>query len=127
MEDIAFLNVDLDLESGEDLSLLIDDFGDSVIVMNNIFEGDIYKVSIELAGLQGDSGYLFREYFKLLDNMSAQAKCLWDRCSKKKFDLGFQSGAEPMGITENIPLEVISKLSEYGASVAITVYAVCPS
>ena len=63
MASTEFLNIDLDLESRDDLSLIIQEFGDSVIIMNNENDGSVHKVSFELAGLEGNPDYLFNQYF----------------------------------------------------------------
>ena len=122
MEQVEFLNIDLDLESDSDLSPIIQEFGENLIVLNNKKEKGFHKVSFELAGLNGDPDYLFEKYFILIDGLSEVGKGLWQGCSKKMFDLGFESGENSGGLQTELPQSIINKLSSLGATVAITIY-----
>jgi hypothetical protein len=122
MEQVEFLNIDLDLESNSDLSPIIQEFGDNLIVMNNKKEKGLHKVSFELAGLNGDPDYLFEKYFKLIDGLSEGGKGLWDGCNKKVFDLGFESGENSGGLQAELPQSIVNKLASLSATIAITVY-----
>lgn len=124
MENVEFLNIDLDLESTEDLSLLLRELGDAVVVMNNESENGVYKASLELAGLHGGAEYLFGCYIDLIDSLSGAAKDLWFKCTKREFDVGFESGSKPIGgIQEKLSAELLNALSRLNISLAITVYA----
>ena len=124
MKKIEFLNIDLDLESKDDLFPIIQEFGDSVIVLNREKENNSFKVSLELAGVTGTPDYLFEQYISLINGLSSQAKELWFGCAKREFDLGFESGHKPSDIQNKLSSTIISSLSDLEASIVITVYAI---
>ena len=124
MKKTEFLNIDLDLESAEDISPIIAEFSDSVIILNREKENNIYKVSLELSGIEGDPEYLFKQYISLINGLSSQAKKLWFGCTKREFDLGFECGYEPREIQNKLSSNILSSLSNLDASIVITVYPI---
>jgi len=127
MASIEFLNLDLDIESSDDLTSLLDSFGESVVVMSHE-QGGVNKLSLELAGVTGDPNNLVLEYAKLIDALPAAAKSIWDNCSKREMDIGFECEGEtkgaPVGITERLSLESITLLSKLKITLAMTIYSV---
>jgi len=124
MKKTEFLNIDLDLESTEDISSIIAEFSDSVIILNREKENNIYKVSLELSGIEGDPEYLFKQYISLINGLSSQAKKLWYGCSKREFDLGFECGHEPRDIQNKLSSKLLGELSNLDASIVITTYSI---
>ncbi len=124
MKKIEFLNIDLDLESTDDLSPIISEFSNSVIVLNQEKENNLNKVSFELSGATGNPDYLFKHYISIINNLSSNSKKLWYGCSKREFDLGFESGDTPRDVHNNISSTIINALSKLEASVTITIYSI---
>jgi len=126
MVKIQFLNVDLDLESTGDLSPIVEEFGDDVVLMHQETENGVSTASFELAGKQGCADSLFAEYFRLVDSLSDAGRRAWDTCGKRVFDLGFDSGTEPNAIHEVLTQETMQELARVGGSIVVTVYAARP-
>ena len=126
MSCVEFLNVDLDLESNSDLSILIDSFGENVVVMKHQ-KGAANSVSLELAGLNGSPNYLISEYAKLLESLSTEARAAWDSCTQRRVDLGFEcsgvSDGTVFGITEHLSTESIELLARFNIAIALTIYS----
>lgn len=118
-----FLNIDLDLESTEDLSLIVSEFGNDVIVMRYETENGLSSASFEIARDMNGADSIFTEYFRLVDCLSDAARHAWDACGKRVFDLGFSGGTEPHAIHELLREETLQELARLGGSIAITVYA----
>lgn len=127
MAAIEFLNLDLDLESNDDLALLLEGFGESVIVMNHD-QGDVNKLSLELAGVAGSPNDLVLEFARLVEGLTEPARKTWEACSKRELDIGFECEGEvegtPIGLTERLSLESITLLSRLKISLAMTIYSV---
>lgn len=127
MASIEFLNLDLDIESSNDLTSLLESFGESVVVMSHD-QGEVNKLSLELAGVTGDPNQLVLEFAKLIEALPVAAKSIWDNCSKKEIDIGFECEGEtkgvPVGITERLSLESITFLSKFKITLAMTIYSV---
>jgi hypothetical protein len=117
-----FLNVDLDVESPDDLRLLA-----------NAFEPDAYslerpsgRASFELNVAQSPTGPepVILEFVRLVNRLPPPARAIWDRASKRTFDIGIQSGRRPSRETHNLSVDTLRAVADIGAEIAITIYAV---
>ena len=123
MPETHFLNVDLDLVSADDLSSLIQEFGDDVIVMNDTWLEGEHHVSFELgAGESIEPDYLIECFYTLVQKLSTPSKLLWKNCKSRVFDLGFESGTTPRSYHAHLSVKTIESLSKIDAQVAITIY-----
>ncbi len=117
MSSVDFLNADLDIESTSDLTPLIEELGESVIVMN-YDKGGVNRLSLELAGVSGEPDDLVKEYGRLVNGLSDSVRLLWDGCSKRELDVGFECEGEvkgaPVGLTQRLTVESVSLLSKFG-------------
>lgn len=122
--EIHFLNVDLETESAENLQPLVDDLGEDVSVLFNGKNGSGYSfVSFEIHSLhERDIDGLVSSFCLLIENLSSEAKLIWDRCHSKKFDAGFESGSFPRSYRTELRADTIKRVAEIGASIAITIY-----
>jgi len=125
MASIDFLNVDLDLESKHDLTPLIENFGENVSIMNHE-QGEANKAFFELGSMVDSPDRLVLEYGSLVDHLPEQPRLLWDSCSKRVLDLGFEcedqvTGA-PISLTEILSIESTKLLSRLNIIIVITIY-----
>lgn len=122
--EIQFLNVDLEIESAENLQPLIDDLGDDVSILyqgENASGFNFVSFEIKSSGERDVDGVV-SSFCSFIENLSTGAKSLWDKCHSKKFDAGFQSGDFPRSYKTEIRADTINRIAEIGASIAITVY-----
>jgi hypothetical protein len=122
MNEIHFLNIDLDIESSIDISPIIDEWGDSICVHRNEEIDGIFYGSFEtpFSGIDG----IIDEYISLIDGLSPSSRAIWDKALKRDFDFGYESGTEPNNFHSRIESESINKLAKVGGSVVITIYPV---
>lgn len=125
MSTIRFLNIDLDIESNEDTSLIADEFGDRVTVMRNEYHESLYCASFETG--YSKENKIIEEFVCLVKGLSPEAKELWNNCTKRVFDFGYQSGEKPYSFHSNISANSINLLAEIGGSVVVTIYAPDPN
>jgi hypothetical protein len=122
MNEIEFLNIDLDIESKVDISPIVDEFGDRVSVhRNEHYEGQ-YCVSFENGYMKENE--IIEEYVSLVDGLSPRSKKIWDSCSKREFDFGYNSGETPNNFHSKISANSINSLAKVGGSVVITIYPI---
>ena len=124
-ENTHFITIDLDLESQDDPAVLIEALRNQVCVLRKDVEGAIHRTSFELT-VSGSADALLQDFIALIRALPPPARTLWDGCTARVFDLGFQAGSEPYSITETISAEVVAALAELGASLAVTIYALRP-
>jgi len=124
-----FLNVDLDIHSKTDLRPLVDAMGDWVLVL---FAGRVkrhYEAHLELAGSQlpkishsSSPEWLIRKLCKLVQELPAEARNLWDAAKLRSFNIGIQGPARDTYYWSAIGSEAIRATAELDAGIGITVY-----
>ena len=124
MGEIRFLNVDLEIESAENLQPVIDDLGENVSVLHHGDNGSGFNfVSFEVkpSGERDVDGIIL-SFCLFIENFSNETKAIWDKCHSKRFDAGFQSGEFPRSYKTEIRADTVERVAKIGASIAITVY-----
>jgi len=122
MSEIHFLNIDLEIESVNDISPLINEWTNRVSIHRNQEINGIYYGSFETACSGVES--IIEEYISLINGLSPEAKAVWDNSLKREFDFGYESGTTPNNFHSKISSESITKLASVGGSVVITIYPV---
>ena len=121
MEKTIFLNIDLDIESEVDLSPIVKSFGENVSVMRNDEKDGVFYASFE-TGFTTISD-IISEYSRLVENLDSEAKDIWNKCKKRRFDFGYECGIKPYAYYSTLSNEVVAKIYEIGGEIGITIYA----
>jgi hypothetical protein len=124
MSEIQFLNVDLELESKQDISALVDDLKKNAMVLH--YDKDDYR---HLARIEDNDDVVRPEkeinhLFELIETCYKNSLKQWLSCSKRTFDIGFNSGAEPKCFSHPISADTLLRISAIGAGIEITIYPV---
>ena len=120
MSEIKFLNIDLDIESNDDLTPLAKEWGSRVSTHRlEEIEGK-YFGSFETG--YGSITEILDEYVSLISNLSESSKMIWKNALKREFDFGFETSSWPSNIRVSVDARFISKLADVSGSVAVTVY-----
>ncbi|TLX47744.1 hypothetical protein C1E24_07065 [Pseudoalteromonas phenolica] len=124
MSEIQFLNVDLELESKQDISVLVDDLKKKAMVLH--YDKDDYR---HLARIEADADVVspdkaINHLCELIESCSKSALKQWLSCSKRTFDIGFNSGAAPKCFSQPISADTLLRISAIGAGIEITIYPV---
>lgn len=119
-----FLNVDLDLESSEDLMPLVRALEPSAFALERP-EG---RVSFELNAEVSPTGPepLILEFTKLIHELPPPARAVWDRASRRVFDIGVQSRRHPNHETHCLTPATLRAVADVDAEIAVTIYALLP-
>lgn len=120
MNEIHFLNIDLDIESSIDISPIIEEWGNRVSVHQYEEIDGIYYGSFETA-CSGVND-IIEEYVSLIEGLSESAREIWNQAEKRDFDFGYESGIAPNNFHSRIELDTINKLAKVGGSVVVTIY-----
>ena len=124
MADIQFLNVDLELESKHDISALVADFEKRAVVLH--YDKDDTR---QLARIEAQSDAIspdkaINELCELIESCSKAGLKQWLSCSRRTFDLGFNSGHSPKCFNEAISADTLLRISAIGAGIEVTIYPV---
>jgi hypothetical protein len=121
--DIRYLNVDLDLESKEDLSILVEDLGADVVVLHNGPVQGFNHASFELAfNAYSGPDEAIAGFCNQIENLSPEARAIWNTCFTRVFDLGFECGATPNRFWFELRPSTIKRTAAIGASIAMSIY-----
>lgn len=59
-------------------------------------------------------------------NRSFETKKLWDKATRRDFNLGIQSGAKPFAFELDIPSDLLAAVAGLQGRIVVTVYAAQP-
>ena len=119
----SVLNVDLDIESVEDLQIIIAEFGKNVSVSyHDKNEIDNNFAVLSVLHIDSEINEILSSFCALIENLSPTARCVWDNCLTRKFDAGFESGNSRNDFKSEINAETIKRVAKLGASIAVTIY-----
>jgi len=123
MMEVHYLNTDLEIESENDLSLIIEEFGEDVSVLH---QGEIrgyQHASFEITGgMSMGADEAINGFCLLVENLPKDAREIWDGCCSRILDIGYQSGATSPNYRSEIRASTIQRVAEIGASIVITIY-----
>ena len=122
--EIRFLNVDLEIESSENLQPIIDDFGEDVSVLYHGENGSGFNLAAFEVNFSNDNDIdgIVSTFCFLIENLSQEAKEIWNKCHSKRFDAGFQSGDFPRSYKTEIRADTLERVAKIGASIVVTIY-----
>jgi hypothetical protein len=123
--EVSFLNVDLVIDSTEDLQLLVDELAENFSIMfNGEWENGLNRLSLCLKdSYEKSANEIVSELCSLVENLSVESKLIWDKSCSKKFDVGFESGSFGRLETE-IRAETVEQIAKLKASVLVTIYPI---
>ena len=124
MSDIQFLNVDLEIESKQDIAQLVSDLGKSAMILH--YDKDetrqLARIEANIDVTSPDSA--INHLCELIESCSRNALKQWLSCTKRTFDIGFQSGKNPKCFNQALHADTLLRISAIGAGIEITLYPV---
>jgi len=116
-----FLNIDLEIESNTEISLLVEELSLKLTRLTyHECEGK-HRASFEAH--QTEIEGIITEYVSVIVSLSEAGKRLWENCTKREFNLGFQSGATPKGYEKSISPNALKEIVSVNGQLGITIYA----
>src|SRR5205807_1923324 len=115
-------NTDLEIESRGDLSKIVEEFGEAVLVLHHDEVSGYQRASFEIAGGILDADATINSFSLLVESLPNEVREVWDACCSRVFDVGYQSGASPQTFRSEIRASTIQRVANMGASVVITIY-----
>lgn len=123
--EVRYLNTDLEIESENDLSLIIEEFGEDVSVLHHGEIRGYQHASFEITGgMNMGADEAINDFCLLVENLPKEAREIWDGCCSRILDIGCQSGATSPNYRSEIRASTIQRVAEIGASIVITIYPI---
>ena len=122
MSDIQFLNVDLELESKQDIAHLVADLEKTALVLHYDKDETRQLARIEAKIDITSPDQAINHLCELVESCSRNALKQWLSCTKRTFDIGFQSGMQPKCFNQALHADTLLRISALGAGIEITLY-----
>jgi hypothetical protein len=116
-----FVNVDLDIEVDGEPSALVRALEPYAYSLERPLGRASFELSAPVAPESPDP--LIREFVRLIKLLPPDAREVWDRASRRVFDIGIQSLRRPVSETHRVTVETLREAAEVDAEIAFTVYA----
>jgi hypothetical protein len=58
----------------------------------------------------------------IVESLNEPIRSLWDRCTRREFNIGYDCGAEPWAFNQGLSTALLGRLAAAGASLRITLY-----
>ncbi|WP_405600828.1 MULTISPECIES: hypothetical protein [unclassified Pseudoalteromonas] len=120
MSEIHFLNIDLDIESKEDIRPIVHFWGEEVMIFRLEEIEGTWRGSFETS--EDTENDIVDKYHQLIMSLPPNLRAIWDGCIKRIFDFGFEAGSLPRAFQSSLSQSSISKLAEIGGAITVTIY-----
>jgi hypothetical protein len=122
---ISYVTTDLEFDSGSDLSPIVEELGQDVIVhLNDWVDDDVYRVALGIADTDTSADDAVSFYCSLVEKLSDASKSLRNGCTRRVLDIAFESGTEPECHTYQLTETLVRRVAALGMSIAVTIYRV---
>lgn len=121
----CFLNVDLVIESPEDLTPLIEALAPHASTLGK----PPGRVTLELDDALAPTSPepLIERFVRLVKALPPEARALWQGASRRAFDIGFESVHGPSEEMHRLSARTLRAAAAVGAEIALTVYGSQPA
>jgi hypothetical protein len=122
---IHYLNTDLDVISSADLTLLVSAFkAGGVHPLYDVAlddDGQGY-VTFETSEKHTEPEPNIAAMLAVIESLSADLQAVWEGCSRREFNIGFDCGLEPWAFNQGLSAELLGRMAAAGASLRVTLY-----
>jgi hypothetical protein len=118
----AFLNVDLDVSSREDLTSLAEAFRPRLIALHVGRVGRRYWARFELRTQPRSPDAAIRRLVSAVEGLPVRQRARWKRAVTRDFNIGIQAADEPRHTAFVVAPATVVMAGRVGARIVITVY-----
>jgi hypothetical protein len=121
---IRYLNTDLDLTSGEDLTALAAAFeGGGVPPLHVTHGADVlWYATFETSAQFAEPEPNIAAMLAIVESLARSLRSMWDDCTRREFNIGYDCGNEPWGFNQGLPADLLGRMAAAGASLRVTLY-----
>jgi hypothetical protein len=128
-EGLSYLNTDLDLVSGEDLSPLAQHFGSaglSVLHCGQDPSTGQFRACVEAGGELASPEESIEAILPVIESMPEEHRSAWRSCETREFNMGFESGPGPQAWAGRLSAGLVERIAASGAGVGMTIHPATP-
>ena len=123
---IQYLNTDLDLVCDTDPALLASEL-ESRGLWVHVTPGDDgqwYLLCEDSNDTEPESN--INKFLDAVDSLSEEGRAIWERCSKREFNVGYDCGDEPWSFNQGLSNETLRRMAACGSTFRLTLYPFQP-
>jgi hypothetical protein len=120
--EITYLNTDFEIESTEDISRIVEEFGEDVRVLFHEKIRGHYCAGFEIAPVFLGADETLSHFCLLVEQLPRDVRRLWDGCVSRTVDVGFESGEKPPSFRAELRASTVRRVADIGCSIMITIY-----
>ena len=121
---ISYLNTDLDLTSAEDptaLAAALEAGGLPPLHVTHGADG-LWHATFETSAQFEEPAPNIAAMLAVVESLGRQQRSVWDRCTSREFNIGYECGAEPWAFNQALPAELLGRMAAAGAALRVTLY-----
>ncbi|MEM7477793.1 MAG: hypothetical protein AAF483_22630 [Planctomycetota bacterium] len=119
---IQYLNTDLDLICNVDPTLLVAEFEARDLCAHIHTDDDgLFYVRCDGDNDTEPEPNILR-LLDTIDALSDASRDLWNQCTKREFNVGYDCGDEPWSFNQGLSNEVLRRMADCGSTFRITLY-----
>jgi len=121
----SFINVDLDVYAAKPLRLLADamEKANAIALHCGRIAPGRYRASFELGRSPRSADTAIRALARLIDDLPAPARRIWDGATLRDFAVGIGAGNTPFSFTSAIKPSTVAMVSKLRARISYVIYA----
>jgi len=121
---IHYLNTDLDLTSADDLTKLALIFEAGGMFPLNVNQDDdgLWYATFETNEQHTEMEPNIAAMLAVVESLSPSLRAVWERCSRREFNIGFICGCEPWAFNQGLPADLLGRMAAAGVSLRFTLY-----
>ena len=121
---ITYLNTDLDLVSADDLTELAGVFEAAEGHMGHVTHGEngLWYAMFEVWSELNEPERHISLMLLVVESLAPELRRVWDNCSLKEFNLGYDCGDEPWAFNQGLSAALTGRMAAAQASFRLTLY-----
>jgi hypothetical protein len=122
---IRYLNTDLDLKSGDNLTALAAAFKTQGIFLLHVTrdEDGLWYATFETDEDFDQPDPNITVMIAVVESLVEPIQSLWSSCILREFNIGYDCGSEPWAFNQGLSSEILGRMAAVGASLRITLYS----
>lgn len=121
---ICYLNTDMDLTSGDDLTALAAAFEAQGIPPLHVTHGadKLWYATFETDGQHEQPEQSIAAMMAVIESLAEPLRTVWSGCTRREFNIGYDCGSKPWAFNQGLSGQLLGRMAKAGVSLRITLY-----
>jgi len=121
---IHYINTDSDLVATGDLTSLAVALSSKGLFQLHVSQHDdgLWYATFETGEQFDEPEQNIAAFLRVIETLDAASRSVWSACAMRAFNIGYETGDEPMGFQSRLATATLARAVAVGASIHITLY-----